>query len=94
MFNEIYTSLDLPEILELLGDIGKYEVVDQSGFPEMDMLSTGTIGAKGSCVVPMDLTENVTWLHKFLFQDDDYVPSDQVKGYSDKIKSDTSQYVK
>ena len=94
VFNEIYTSLDLPEILELLGDIGRYEVVDQTGFPETDMLSTGTIGAKGSCVVPRDLTENVAWLHKFLFQDDDYVPSDQVKGYSDKIKSDTSQYVK
>ncbi len=94
VFNEIYTSLDLPEILELLGDIGRYEVVDQTGFPETDMLSTGTIGAKGSCVVPRDLTENVAWLHKFLFQDDDYVPSDQVKGYSDKIKSDPSQYVK
>ncbi len=86
VFNEIYTSLDLPEILELLGDIGRYEVVDQTGFPETDMLSTGTIGAKGSCVVPRDLTENVAWLHKFLFQDDDYVPSDQVKGYSDKIR--------
>ncbi len=94
VFNEIYTSLDLPEILELLGDIGRYEVVDQTGFPETDMLSTGTIGAKGSCVVPRDLTENVAWLHKFLFQDDDYVPSDQVKGYSDKKKSDPSQYVK
>lgn len=93
VFGEVYTSLDLPEILELLADIGKYEVVDQAGFPDMDMLSTGNIGAKGSCVVPLDLTENVAWLHKFLFQDNDYTPSEQVQGYSEIIKSDTSKYI-
>ncbi len=93
VFNEIYTSLDLDEILGLLADVSKYEVVDQAGFPEMDRLTTGNIGAKGSCVVPKDLTENVAWLHGFLFQDYDYVPSDEVKGYSEKIKSDTGKYV-
>ena len=93
VFSEVYTSLDLPEILELLSDIAKYEVVDQAGFPDMDMLTTGTIGAKGSCVVPKDLTQNVAWLHKFLFGDEDYVPSEQVQGYSDIIKSDTGKYV-
>ncbi|MDE7250273.1 MAG: LCP family protein, partial [Lachnospiraceae bacterium] len=69
VFNEIYTSLDLTEILELLSDVTKYEVVDQAGFPNRDMLSTGNIGTKGSCIVPKDLTENVKWLHGFLFQD-------------------------
>lgn len=93
VFNEIYTSLDLEEILGLLADVGKYEVVDQAGFPEMDRLTTGNIGAKGSCVVPKDLTENVAWLHGFLFQDYDYVPSDEVKSYSEIIKSDTGKYV-
>ncbi len=94
VFNEVYTSLDLSEILELLGNITQYEVVDQAGFPNTDMLTTGTIGSKGSCVVPLDLTENVKWLHKFLFQDDAYVPSEQVQEYSEKIKSDTSGYIK
>ena len=94
VFNEIYTSLDLTEILELLAEVTKYEVVDQAGFPDMDMLSTGNIGTKGSCVVPTDLTENVKWLHGFLFQDYEYEPSEQVKEYSEKIKADTSQYIK
>ncbi len=94
VFNEIYTSLDLTEILELLSDVTKYEVVDQAGFPNRDMLSTGNIGTKGSCIVPTDLTENVKWLHGFLFQDYDYEPSEQVKEYSEKIKADTSQYIK
>ena len=91
--DEIYTSLDVSEILELIGDIGSYEITDQGGFPEESMRTTGTIGQKGSCVVPLSLTENVQWLHEFLFDDSGYTPSDAVKEYSEKIKADTSQYV-
>lgn len=94
VFKEIYTSLDLSEILELLGDITKYEVVDQSGFPSMDMLTTGTIGSKGSCIVPKSLEDNVKWLHEFLFNDTDYQPSEVIKECSAKIAADTSAYVK
>lgn len=93
VFGEIYTSLDLTEIVELLGSIGKYNIVDQGGFPNEENRTTGTIGSKGSCVVPMNLTDNVEWLHKFLF-DEDYTASTEVQAYSDKIKSDTSSYVK
>ena len=92
VFKEVYTSLDISEILELLGDIGKYEIVDQGGFPEESMRATGTIGSKGSCVVPVNLEQNVAWLHGFLFKDEEYTPSDQVKEYSEKIKADTSGY--
>lgn len=93
VFGEIYTSLDLTEIVELLGSIGKYNIVDQGGFPNEENRTTGTIGSKGSCVVPVNLTDNVEWLHKFLF-DEDYTASTEVQAYSDKIKSDTSSYVK
>lgn len=93
VFNEIYTSLDLSEILELLGDISKYSIVDQAGFPDEQYRATGTIGSKGSCVIPTDLTQNVEWLHKFLFNED-YAASAEVKNYSEKIKSDTGSYLK
>ncbi|GFI18992.1 MAG: LCP family protein [Lachnospiraceae bacterium] len=92
--DEIYTSLDLTEILELLGDISKYEIVAQGGFPEESMRATGTIGSKGSCVVPVSLADNVQWLHEFLFADEEYTPSAAVLEYSDKVKADTSAYVK
>ena len=91
--DEIYTSLDISEILELLGDIGSYEVVGQGGFPEESMRTTGTIGQKGSCVVPVSLADNVQWLHQFLFDDEDYTPSDAVQQYSEKVKEDTAKYV-
>ena len=92
--DEVYTSLDLSEILELLGEIGKYEIVDQGGFPEESMRATGTIGSKGSCVVPVSLAENVQWLHKFLFADEDYTPSSVVLECSEKVAADTSGYIK
>ncbi len=93
VFNEIYTSLDLTEIVELLGSVNDYKIVDQAGFPYEEYRTTGTIGSKGSCVIPVDLKESVEWLHKFLF-DEDYTASSEVQSYSDKIKSDTSPYLK
>ncbi len=92
-FNETYTSLDLSEILELLKNIANYKVTDNNGFPEESMRATGTIGKKGSCVIPVDLASNVVWLHQFLFDDTDYTVSDDVQKYSDKIKSDTDPYL-
>jgi len=91
----IYTSLDSTDVITLLGKIMDYEIVDEGGFPEESMRTTGNIGAKGSCVVPLDLESNVLWLHEFLFgNNDDYTSvSSSVKEYSTKIKSDTSQYV-
>ena len=92
VFQEVYTSLDLTEIVELLGEIGKYEITETGGFPEETYRKTGTIGSKGSCVVPSNLVDNVTWLHEFLFDDTAYTPSDMVKQCSAQIESDTSGY--
>lgn len=94
VFDKVYTSLDLTEIVELLGNVNKYNIVDEGGFPTTNMLTTGTIGSKGSCVVPLNLESNVVWLHEFLFGETNYEPSSAVKEYSAKIASDTSGYIK
>lgn len=94
VFSETYTSLDLSEILEMLGDVNKYYISDNAGFPQESNRATGTIGSKGSCVVPVSLEENVKWLHQFLFDDYDYEPSATVKECSQKIYSDTNGYLK
>ncbi|MCH5258105.1 MAG: LCP family protein [Lachnospiraceae bacterium] len=94
VFEETYTSLDLSEITEMLGDVGKYYISDKAGFPQETNRATGTIGSKGSCVVPVSLEENVKWLHQFLFNDYDYEPSSTVKECSEKIYSDTNGYLK
>jgi hypothetical protein len=94
VFSEVYTSLDLAEIVELLEDIGSYNISETAGFPAESMRTTGTIGSKGSCVIPTSLEENVKWLHEFLFDADDYEPSDTVKTCSEKIYEDTNGYLK
>ena len=93
VFGKVYTSLDLSEIVELLGNIAKYEIVDEAGFPDADMRGGGNIGSKGSCVVPLTLSDNVVWLHKFLFGDEDYEPSSTVKKCSEQIIVDTAPYL-
>lgn len=95
VFSEVYTSLDLEEILDILKDITQYSIVDESGFPRNDgmHLTTGTIGSAGSCVVPVDLDKNVVWLHQFLFDEQDYKPSANVIEYSDTIRNDASKYI-
>ena len=93
VFDEVYTSLDLSEIIDMLGDVGHYNITETAGFPHEDMRATGTIGSKGSCVIPTNLEDNVKWLHKFLFNADDYEPSSKVKECSQKIYDETNGYL-
>ena len=93
VFEEVYTSLDLSEIVDMLGDVGAYNITATDGFPQEDMRVTGTIGSKGSCVIPTSLEDNVKWLHKFLFDADNYEPSETVKQCSEKIYEETNGYL-
>ncbi len=94
VFSEVYTSLDLSEIVEMLGQVNTYYISDTAGFPQESNRATGTIGSKGSCVIPVNLEDNVKWLHQFLFDDNNYEPSETVRQCSEKIYSDTNGYLK
>lgn len=94
VIGQVFTSLDADEMLKLLSNIANYRIVDESGFPQMDQLTTGNIGASGNCIVPLDLESNVVWLHQFLFEDDDYQVTKTVKECGEEIKAKTSQYLK
>lgn len=93
IFEEFETNLDIDDISDVLMDLSSYTIVESTGFPSMDMLVSGTIGAKGSCIVPTSLSDNVIWLHELLFEDAEYVPSEIVETYSERIESDTAQYL-
>ncbi len=93
VMENVYTSIKSDDIMTMINNIGNYQIVDEGGFPTDSMRTTGTIGAAGSCVVPLNLDSNVVWLHKFLFDDEDYQVTEEVKKYSDIIKSDTSPYL-
>lgn len=94
VMSNISTSFELSEIVELLGDITKYSIVATDGFPFADSRTTGNVGAKGSCVIPLDLKTNVQKLHAFLFNAQDYQVSPEVEACSSKVASDTKAYAK
>ncbi|MCM1262377.1 MAG: LCP family protein [Butyrivibrio sp.] len=94
VFNEVYTSLSLDEILELLKDISKYNIVETAGFPADGKWADMAHPKKGACIAPIDLTENVAWLHEFLFGVENYDPSDTVKECSKVIAEDYAKYPK
>lgn len=87
----VSTSLDVSEMTEMLANVNKYAITGSDGFPFESNRDTGTIGAKGSCVIPVKLDENVAMLHKFLFDEEDYQVSSQVKQYSQKVSADTGR---
>lgn len=91
--DNIYTSLENDQILELLANITDYSIVEEGGFPQQNMRTTANIGAKGSSVIPTNLEDNVVWLHQFLFEDKDYVAPDSVKEYSKAIADETNPYI-
>ncbi len=91
----VYTSLALDEIMDILQHISDYKIVADDGFPQADLRTTAKMGgAVGDAVIPVDLYDNVVWLHEFFYNEKDYVPSTEVQKYSDKVKSDTSKYIK
>lgn len=90
VMGNVQTNLDVTEMAGILSDVANYRIVAQDGMPFEGVRGTGTVGKKGSCVIPLDLTENVKMLHEFLFGVTDYTPSEQVQEYSEKIKSDTA----
>lgn len=92
VMDNVSTSLDVKEILSVLSEIGNYSIVGSDGFPFEKYRATGTVGSKGSCVIPQDLEKNVTELHKFLFGEEDYEVSSEVKEFSQKVAKDTGKY--
>lgn len=82
MFPQVYTNLSTGEILSLATDILSYNIVDNIGFPYEKDAHTYK---KVSYVFPINLQDNVTKLHAFLFDEVGYVPSTTVQEYSSYV---------
>ena len=86
VFPEIYTSYSNAELISLASAMLDYELSDTVGFPFSKNAITLGKGI-GAVVVPCDLASNVTALHKFLYDDENYVPSNTVQAYSSAIQT-------
>jgi len=86
-FDDISTSLSLTELTDLAKDVRSYSIASTSGFPfEMTAID---IPEKGNCVVPINLSKNVSDLYAYLFGAENYAPSETVQFISDYIVETT-----
>ena len=81
------TNYTNDELLAMAPQLLTYDIVDTTGFP-FDK-AAATVKGKGSCVIPVNLEENVKQLHEYLFGTTDYQPSDEVKPISSQITTET-----
>lgn len=84
------TNMTVDQLLAIAADGLSYNIKGTTGFP-FDV-TTDSVGSAGSCVIPVDLEKNVAQLHNYLFEAENYAPSETVVKISNKIKNDTGIY--
>ena len=82
----VSTNLTETEILSLAKDISSYQLVGTKGFP-FEKIAIQLDG--NDIVTPINLAQNVSELHEYLFDVTDYTPSDTVQEISNYITSVT-----
>ncbi|MCD8081938.1 MAG: LCP family protein [Clostridiales bacterium] len=90
VFPNVYTSLWVDDLVSNAKNISLFHLTETTGFPQAR--GEANMGKKGAVVVPATLESNVKKLHEFLYDDEDYEPSDTVKKISANISSDTGIY--
>ncbi|MCD7709230.1 MAG: LCP family protein [Clostridiales bacterium] len=84
--DDISTTLTTEQIISLAKDVKSYNIVSTTGFP-FD-LTTEMIGS-ADCVIPADLSSNVTQLHEYMFGVTDYTPTQTVQTISTTVVEKT-----
>ncbi len=87
---EVSTNLEFADLTQVALNTTKYYLSETTGFPFT--CGDANMGSKGACVIPQTLSSNVSQLHAFLFDDEDYDPTQTVKDISARIASDTGMY--
>ena len=85
VFPQVSTNLTIQNILGMAANATSYKLGQTSGFPFDVDTSENIMNHEGSYVVPVGMADNVSQLHKFLFKQNNYEPSDNVKQISNDI---------
>ena len=86
VFPNIYTSFSKAEILQMGMSMLSYDIEDQTGFPFDHLYGQRVKDAVGiDVVLPVTLESNVIKLNEFLYPEDSYTSSEEVKAYSQRI---------
>ena len=80
---DIQSDLSEADMISMARVMVGYDMEDSRGFPFER--TTRTLPSAGSSVIPCDLKTNVGELHEYLYEVEDYEPSETVKKYSEII---------
>ncbi|MCR4956142.1 MAG: LCP family protein [Lachnospiraceae bacterium] len=83
VFPDIETSFTSTELLSMGTSMMEYSMGDTMGYPQEKQ--TMSMGASGSCVIPVSLLTNTEQLHQFLFGNETYTPSATLQEISNNI---------
>ena len=90
VLDDISTNFTAGEMISLASQLMNYELADTTGFP-FHLTTANLGGSEGSVVIPCDLVTNVTDLHKYLFNDFNYTPSNTVTSFSQAVIQETGK---
>ena len=85
VFPQISTNLTLKDMMGFAANIMDYSIVQTGGFPYQVTTDESVREHDGSYVVPIGLRSNVEQLHRELFGEEAYVPSEKVQQINDEI---------
>lgn len=85
VFPQISTNLTLKDMMGFAANIMDYNIVQTGGFPYQVTTDESVREHEGSYVVPIGLRSNVEQLHRELFGEEAYVPSEKVQKINDEI---------
>ena len=86
VMGDVATSLSSSELIGLIVMAGKAELADTAGLPLEEYRAFRSSYEEGDYVLPADLSDNVIWLHEFLFGDSGYTLSEEVEGRNEAIR--------
>nr|WP_296834545.1 LCP family protein [uncultured Marvinbryantia sp.] len=88
LIDAVDTNLTMAEIMNFATNIASYNLVETKGFP----FEQTSMEINYSIVVPINLAQNVSELHEYLFGVQGYTPSSTVQEISDYIANYTGVY--
>jgi len=81
---KVYTNLTSIDLISIAKDIASYNIADSQGFPFQ--VVTGSLAGDSLSYDFCDgFNDNVTQLHQYLFDNDEYTPSPTVQEIGDEI---------
>lgn len=91
LMSYVKTSMNMGELFTLGIQAFRFNIGESTGFPNESLRTVGYIGDQ-SCVIPVTLAKNVTWLHEELFGDTGYTPSQTVQDISAHVSQVSGYY--